>query len=219
MASDPPWKAAEEAAALWLRQNGWPDAHVTSGGADGGVDVRATGLIAQVKHYSKLTGSPALQQLYGVAAAEQVVPVFFASGGYSKPAQEFATNTALACVTFCFRTLAVTDWNWAAYELVSSRVEASLPIAVCHERASAPVVDDPTPTKGILERAILRFANHQDEQKRLNGLARIEQDLAKTRAEVRSLKRKGRLGRFEARRLVLLEEKQRALLAERKQAA
>ena len=143
------------------------------------------------------------------------VPVFFASGGYSKPAQEFAASTGLSCVTFCHRTLAVTDWNWAAYELVRSRANSPEPIDARLEDA-LPVVVQPN---GFLDRAKLSFAAHQVEQRRLNRLARIEQDLAKTRAEVRSLRRKKRLGRFEARRLVLLEEKQRSLLAERKLAA
>ena len=42
------WAAYEQAAANNMRRFGFPDAAVTPSGADGGIDVRASGAVAQV---------------------------------------------------------------------------------------------------------------------------------------------------------------------------
>ena len=61
-------RQAEKFVAHVLRQLGWPDAQVTGRGSDGGVDVRGSGLVAQVRARTRpQTGAPALQRLTGIA--------------------------------------------------------------------------------------------------------------------------------------------------------
>jgi len=59
------WREAEEAAASHMRRMGYAGVKLTTGGADGGVDVRASGAMAQVKFEAKPVGRPALQRLVG----------------------------------------------------------------------------------------------------------------------------------------------------------
>ncbi len=46
------WQDAEDFAEDWMRRNGYPDAHKTPSGGDGGIDVISSGAIAQVKHHA-----------------------------------------------------------------------------------------------------------------------------------------------------------------------
>ena len=80
------WAEAEEFAASHLRALGFEDAVTTTSGADGGVDVRATRAVAQVKHFAEsAVGSPAVQQLAG-AVAKHEVGIFYALSGFTKAA-------------------------------------------------------------------------------------------------------------------------------------
>jgi hypothetical protein len=91
---------AEEAAARWCRWLGFADAELTGVGADGGVDVRARSLVAQVKAHMVPIGRPDLQKLYGVAAAERAVAVFFSLTAYTREAQEWADQVGMALFRF-----------------------------------------------------------------------------------------------------------------------
>jgi len=86
---------AEELAREHMRAIGFPDAHRTAGGADGGIDVKAELAVAQVKHLSQPVGSPDVQRLRGAAHG---VPhaVFYSSSGYSAAAVAVAETSQVA---------------------------------------------------------------------------------------------------------------------------
>jgi Holliday junction DNA helicase RuvB len=86
------WAAYEQAAANNMRRFGFPDAAVTPSGADGGVDVRARGAVAQVKARNTATPRPDVQQLHGIASAEGKLGVFFSLAGYTAGAIEWAES-------------------------------------------------------------------------------------------------------------------------------
>lgn len=92
-----PWEAAEALAAAVLRQQGFPDASVTAGGADGGVDVRGRGVVAQVKYENRPVGRPVLQQLVGAAVGARTA--CFSRSGYTQHAHEYAKQAGIALFT------------------------------------------------------------------------------------------------------------------------
>ncbi|QDC12713.1 hypothetical protein E2561_00570 [Rhodococcus ruber] len=93
-------REAEENAAVHMRKLGFPDAAVTDEGPDGGIDVRSSGAVAQVKLWFRPVGSPALQQLYGARGTARHEMLFFAHSGYSKPAVLYADQHSIALFTF-----------------------------------------------------------------------------------------------------------------------
>ena len=52
------WQAAEANAAEWMRTHGYPDATLTGGSSDQGIDVSASGALAQVKWEASQVGRP-----------------------------------------------------------------------------------------------------------------------------------------------------------------
>jgi hypothetical protein len=91
------WQAAEANAAAWMRHWGFPDAGVTESGRDGGIDVRATGALAQVKREAKPVGRPAVQNLVGARGRDASLHLFFFSlSGYSQTAFEYAAQIGIA---------------------------------------------------------------------------------------------------------------------------
>lgn len=93
---------AEQYAAEYMRALGFFDAAATLGGADGGVDVRSSQAVAQVKMEGVLSGRPVLQQLKGVAVVEGRVALFFSLAGYTAQAVEWAEDANIACFEFAF---------------------------------------------------------------------------------------------------------------------
>lgn len=91
---------AEEVAAEWLRWLGFDDAEVTGAGADGGVDVRAKSMVAQVKMHLAPIGRPDLQRLHGVAVTERALSVFFSLSDYSPEAKEWAEQVGMTLFRF-----------------------------------------------------------------------------------------------------------------------
>lgn len=90
------WREAEFRAADHMRALGFADAEATSLGIDQGVDVRATGGIAQVKHYtSTLVGSPEVQRLRG-AAHDIRWAIFYSRSGYTMSAVNVAAQLDVA---------------------------------------------------------------------------------------------------------------------------
>lgn len=88
------WHRAEQLAAAALRQFGYQDARVTESGADGGIDVRSSRIVAQVKYTSRPVGRPVLQQLVG--AADGLPCAAFALEGYTQQAHEYADERGIA---------------------------------------------------------------------------------------------------------------------------
>ena len=89
------WQMAEVLAQEHMRRLGFADAMTTGAGADGGIDVSATGAIAQVKHYAAAVGIAEVQRLRGTAHDGRE-PIFYASNGYSESARTFAENADMA---------------------------------------------------------------------------------------------------------------------------
>lgn len=91
---------AEEAARAWMVANGWSDATLTNDGADGGVDVHATGVVAQVKAEVRPIGRPPIQAIRGIAAYEDATALFFSIGGYTAEALAWGTDAGVAMFGF-----------------------------------------------------------------------------------------------------------------------
>lgn len=89
------WQDAELAAVDHMRSLGFADARVTGAGADGGIDVIAQDAVAQVKYYSQPIGVGPVRELRGVADAHQHL-LFYASGGYTAAARQFADDRGVA---------------------------------------------------------------------------------------------------------------------------
>jgi hypothetical protein len=95
------WKAAELNAAAWMRHWGYADATAEPGGPDGGIDVRATGALGQVKNRPSQVGRPDIQRLLGAAMDHPGAELFFFSaGGFSTAAIEEANRRGIALFTF-----------------------------------------------------------------------------------------------------------------------
>lgn len=224
----PIWAQAEDAMAQWVRSNGWPDAATTARGADGGVDIEAPGLVGQVKHHSKQVGSPAIQQLYGVAASRSAHPIFFSSAGYSSRAMAWAHENNVACVEFCFRTFAVKRWNRVADQLVRART--GYPPGPLAAPGGSTLGHGPVPsTNGArygsaVEQAVLAiFGRSQtgapapSSRQARKRLIRIEQDLARLTSEAASLRGRRKLSRRQAKHLVSINKDLERLRAERRE--
>lgn len=93
------WQDAEILAKDFLVWLGHHDAHLTGNGADGGTDVEGREFVAQVKMHNKPTGRPDVQQLFGIAAAEKKVPIFFAMA-FTADAQEWASKVGMEMYRF-----------------------------------------------------------------------------------------------------------------------
>lgn len=94
------WQEAELIAAEHMSRLGFEAVDVTPAGADGGVDVSASGARAQVKFYSSgPIGAPAVQQLVG-ATAPGHVSLFYSLSGYTRAAMALATEKDVALFVF-----------------------------------------------------------------------------------------------------------------------
>ena len=91
------WQDAERAAREALIDMGFSGVALTSSGSDGGVDVKADGLVAQVKAYMQGSiGRPEIQQLAGIASVENSTGVFFSLAPYTNEAQAWAEKAGIA---------------------------------------------------------------------------------------------------------------------------
>ena len=88
------------ATADWMRYWGWGDARALPIGPDAGIDVEASGAVAQVKAHMVPVGRPDVQNLYGVAHAKGVQALFFALTSYTRQAQEWANEHEVALFRF-----------------------------------------------------------------------------------------------------------------------
>jgi hypothetical protein len=93
------WQDAEELAVWHLREFlGVGDAKMTPPGADGGVDVRGDGVVAQVKFIGSAVTAPQVRQLVGAGLSARCV--FYARQGYTAQAVSFADEADVALFTF-----------------------------------------------------------------------------------------------------------------------
>ncbi len=84
-----------------MRFMGFADAHTSPGGGpDGGIDVRSTRAVAQVKATVGAVGRPVVQQVCGVASLENVLGMVFAIGGFTDEAVDWAHDAGVALFVF-----------------------------------------------------------------------------------------------------------------------
>lgn len=134
------WQDAEVNAAAWMRSWGYMDAELTTSGADGGIDVRSSRALAQVKYLAAAVGRPDLQRLIGAAATVPGVQLMFFTGSdYSATAVEFAGMVNMALFRYGLDG-AVTPVNETArWVMRQSAQGVRVPaIARQHTRASQP---------------------------------------------------------------------------------
>jgi hypothetical protein len=112
---------AEEAARQKMLQLGYPDARLTASGPDGGVDVLASGAVAQVKAQVTPVGPAVVQAIYGIACSMNSTALCFALGGYTDNAVRFAEGAGVALFTFDLSGRAV-EANSAAVALRSQEL-------------------------------------------------------------------------------------------------
>lgn len=90
----------EQVAADWLAYLDGAPASPTPMGADSGIDAYTERSVARVKMEAVPTGRPAVQMLYGLAAAVQKEAVFFSLAGYTAPAVAWADDVGLPLFRF-----------------------------------------------------------------------------------------------------------------------
>ena len=113
------WEDAEVFAVKYMRWLGFTDAKKTRGGTDEGKDVDSSKAVAQVKDMGTGVSRPMLQQLFGVAAAEKKVPVFFARS-YAKTAKEWGEKYKVALFQYTLKG-EVKPMSKKAQELLAKR--------------------------------------------------------------------------------------------------
>lgn len=83
-----------------MRSWGFTDAVATTGGADGGLDVRSSRALAQVKWKGGVTGRPDVQNLYGARGAGTEQLFLFSASGYSDQAITYADQVGILLMTY-----------------------------------------------------------------------------------------------------------------------
>ncbi|MEV0853789.1 restriction endonuclease [Nocardia fluminea] len=165
---------AEENAAVQMRSLGFSDARVTASGADGGIDVRASGAIAQVKWRAGQVGRPELQRLFGARGKKfELLLFFFAASPYSTHAVSYANEVDMALYTYD------PTGRITAVNAVAKRIAV---------RACAPAVDAPSRPASETRPRASAVASRQREQaaQRKIALAKArEQPKAARSTEIR----------------------------------
>ena len=84
-----------------MRRLGHLDAEVSPVGPDGGIDVRSSSAIAQVKWRGGQTSRAEVQNLFGARANNHHLDMlFFSAAGYSKKAIEYADEVSILLFTY-----------------------------------------------------------------------------------------------------------------------
>ncbi|MEV4721255.1 restriction endonuclease [Micromonospora noduli] len=139
------WQDAEHNAAEWMRYWGYADAAARPGGSDGGIDVQASGAVAQVKYHASAVGRPALQLLYGArGGASHKQLIFFTGSGYTTTAVTYADENDMALFVYSL------DGSMRAMNAIAERISAAnvtvQPSGMKLTKASAPATPTPPGT-------------------------------------------------------------------------
>jgi len=89
------WQDAEVLAAMHMRELGFDDARTTGPGVDAGLDVIASGAVAQVKHLTAPVGAPDIQRFRGASYSHRRA-LFYSSSGYTAAAISAADRSEIA---------------------------------------------------------------------------------------------------------------------------
>ncbi|MGY0502192.1 HipA domain-containing protein [Nocardia sp. FBN12] len=115
------YQEAERNAAARMQELGFVDAEVTAAGADGGVDIRATTALAQVKWRGAAVSRNEVQKLFGArGSAFYKRLLFFAASEYSMHAIAYADEHRIALFIY-EPNGALVPRNHTAAELTSAR--------------------------------------------------------------------------------------------------
>nr|WP_281254462.1 restriction endonuclease [Rhodococcus kyotonensis] len=98
------WQDAELFAEQWMHANGYPDAHRTGPGADGGLDVISRDAVCQVKPHAKPVGVSEIQRLAGIASHLNKKAIFFSLNGYTPQAKKWGDLAGVKCLTYRARS-------------------------------------------------------------------------------------------------------------------
>ena len=88
----------EEYCTEWCHYLGYPDAVKTQNTRDGGIDIRASNMIAQVKFYASPVGVVPIRELNGVKGVGQEA-LFFALNGFTPEARRFASEVGISLIS------------------------------------------------------------------------------------------------------------------------
>lgn len=123
-------KDAELNAAEKMRSWGYVDAASPLHSADGGIDVRSSRALAQVKFRSVKAGRPEIQNLVGAAAGDTTkVLMFFDYKGYSPQAVQYADQMGVGLYVYNTSGV-VTSINGAARRLMGASLQTRLATAL-----------------------------------------------------------------------------------------
>lgn len=151
------WRDAEELAAWHMvHEFALDEVRLTAAGVDGGVDVEGRGTVAQVKHLAVPVGAPDVQRVHGAALGR--VALFYALGGYTQQAREYADAAHIALYSFSIYGDVEAE-NSHAQRLVDQRPARARELA---DRAQA--------ARDVSDRAALLAASHNAlERERTRG--------------------------------------------------
>lgn len=148
------WQDAEHNAAAWMRYWGYRDARAKPGGADGGIDVHASGALAQVKYQAIAVGRPALQLLFGArghAIHKQLI--FFTGSNYTSTAVTYADEHDIALFVYSL------DGSMTAVNPSAWRLSTQYPRSSEEPIAEAEASTDPPPSARLFTRATTAAPN------------------------------------------------------------
>jgi hypothetical protein len=83
-------QAYEEFCSEMLQSWGYLDAVVTRYTRDGGIDIEASELVVQCKHYTGSVGVREIREIFGIAAHKSKTAVVFCAGSFTAEAKTFA---------------------------------------------------------------------------------------------------------------------------------
>ncbi len=152
------YENAEALAAEFSRTFGFPNARVTPGGPDAGIDVvEGHRFVAQVKDWSAPVPIGEVQRLVGAARPHgDPTMAFFATGGYSKKAREYAGPQHVALFILDMGNRSCRPVNQPARVLWQVRVDAA---PAAQDRARQPGEQQAAqPPPGTTARELLRAA-------------------------------------------------------------
>jgi hypothetical protein len=119
------WRAAERIACRHMREIGFPDASLTGGSRDNGLDIVAADAVAQVKMQATPVGAPVVQQLRG-ARPDSPDHLFYATAGYTSSARDAADELDVSLFLIS-GSGAVTAVNQRAKSLEHTGTLAAMP--------------------------------------------------------------------------------------------
>lgn len=144
------WQDAEHNAAAWMRYWGYADATAKPGGSDGGVDVLASGAVAQVKYHASAIGRPALQLLYGArGGASNKQLIFFTGSDYTTTAVTYADENDIALFVYSL------DGSMRAMNAIAERIStAKVATQASSKKLTEPSASSTSTPPGVWRRVI-----------------------------------------------------------------